>query len=130
MGEGELILVADDEAAVREITKQILESYGYQALLAKDGTEAVVHYAERGAEIRVVLTDMMMPFMDGPATIRALRKIDPNVKIIATSGLVRNEQANEVAGLSVNAFLAKPYTAETLLVTLQNVLGTAQRSDL
>ena len=80
--------------------------------------------------MKVVLTDMMMPFMDGPATIRALRKIDPEVKIIATSGLVRNEQANEVAGLSVNAFLAKPYTAETLLVTLQNVLGTAQRSDL
>ena len=130
MGEGELILVADDEAAVREITKQILESYGYQVLLAKDGTEAVVHYAERKAEIKVVLTDMMMPFMDGPTTIRALKKIDPKVKIIATSGLMRNEQANEVAGLSVNAFLAKPYTAETLLVTLQNVLGTAQRSTL
>ena len=128
MGEGELILVADDEAAVREITKQILEAYGYQVLLAKDGTEAVVHYAERRAEVRVVFTDMMMPFMDGAATIRALRKIDPRVKIISTSGLATSGQANEAAGLRVDAFLAKPYTAEALLGTLRDVLGAAQRS--
>jgi PAS domain S-box-containing protein len=127
MGQGELIIVADDEAAVREITKQILESYGYQVLLAKDGTEAVVHYAKRKEEIKVILTDMAMPFMDGPATIRALRKIDPGVKIIGASGLVGNGQANEVAGLNVNAFLAKPYTAETLLRTLRDVLETEQR---
>ena len=128
MGEGELILIADDEAAVREITKQILEAYGYQVLLAKDGTEAVVHYAEKSKEIRVVLIDMMMPFMDGAATIRALRKIDPRVKIIATSGLASSAQKAEVAGLGVNAFLAKPYTAEAILGTLRNVLGAAQPS--
>jgi PAS domain S-box-containing protein len=128
MGEGELILIADDEAAVREITKQILEAYGYQVLLAKDGTEAVVHYAEKREEIRVVVTDMMMPFMDGAATIRALRKISPTVKIIATSGLATSGQAHEAAGLGVDSFLAKPYTAEALLGTLRKVLGAAQRS--
>jgi PAS domain S-box-containing protein len=128
MGEGELILIADDEAAVREITKQILEAYGYRVLLAKDGTEAVVHYAEKREEIRVVVTDMMMPFMDGAATIRALRKIDPGVKIISTSGLATSGQAHEAAGLGVDSFLAKPYTAEALLETLRNVLGAAQRS--
>ena len=101
MGEGELILVADDEAAVREITKQILEAYGYKVLLAKDGTEAVVHYAEKRGQVQVVFTDMMMPFMDGAATIRALRKIDPGVKIIATSGLATSGQAKEAAGLGV-----------------------------
>ncbi len=128
MGEGELILVVDDEAAVREITKQILESYGYEVLLAKDGTEAVVHYAEKREQVRVVLTDMMMPFMDGAATIRALRRINPTVKIISTSGLATPGQAKEAAGLGVDAFLAKPYTAEALLETLRNVLGAAQRS--
>jgi len=128
MGEGELILVVDDEAAVREITKQILESYGYEVLLAKDGTEAVVHYAEKRAQVRVVLTDMMMPFMDGAATIRALRRIDPTVKIISTSGLAMPGQAKEAAGLGVDAFLAKPYTADALLETLRNVLGAAQHS--
>ena len=128
MGEGELILVVDDEAAVREITKQILESYGYQVLLAKDGTEAVVHYAEKRGQIRVVLTDMMMPFMDGAATIRALRRIDATVKIISTSGLATPGQAKEAAGLGVDAFLAKPYTAEALLEKLRNVLGAAQCS--
>jgi hypothetical protein len=128
MGEGELILVVDDEAAVREITKQILESYDYQVLLAKDGTEAIVHYAEKRKQVRVVITDMMMPFMDGAATIRALRRIDPTVKIISTSGLATPGQAKEAAALDVDAFLAKPYTAEALLETLRNVLGAAQRS--
>jgi CheY-like chemotaxis protein len=128
MGEGELILVADDEAAVREITKQILEAYGYKVLLAKDGTEAVVHYAEKSQEIRVVFIDMMMPFMDGAATIRALRNINPMVKIIATSGLATSGQAKEAAGLSVDSFLAKPYTAEALLGTLRKVLEAAHRS--
>jgi len=128
MGEGELILIADDEAAVREITKQILEAYGYRVMLAKEGTEAVVRYAEKGKEIRVVFTDMMMPFMDGAATIRALRKIDPGVKIIATSGLATSGQKNESAALGVNAFLAKPYTAEALLASLRNVLQAVQPS--
>jgi PAS domain S-box-containing protein len=126
MGEGEMVLVAEDEAAVREITKQILEAYGYKVLLAKDGTEALVHFAKMKEEIQVVVTDMMMPFMDGAATIRALRKISPTAKIIATSGLATS--ANETAGLGVNSFLAKPYTAEALLGTLRKVLGAAQRS--
>jgi len=124
MGEGELVLIVDDEAPVREITQQILESYGYRVLLANDGTEAVVRYVERREEIRVVLTDMMMPYMDGKATIRALRKIDPGVKIISTSGLARREQPKEAVDLGVNAFLTKPYTAETLLRTLREVLST------
>jgi hypothetical protein len=128
MGERELTLIADDEAGVREITKQILESYGYRVQLAKDGTEALTYLVQRREEIGVVFTDMMMPFMDGAATIRALRKIDPGVKIICTSGLVRSGQANEVEGLGVTAFLTKPYTAEILLETFRDVLGATQRS--
>jgi two-component system cell cycle sensor histidine kinase/response regulator CckA len=123
MGEGQLILVVDDEVALGEITQQILESYGYHVLLARDGTEAVVLYAQRREDIRAVFTDMMMPYMDGAATIRALRKIDPTVKIISTSGLATSGQAKEAAGLGVDAFLAKPYTAEALLLTLRDVLG-------
>src|SRR5437868_2550108 len=89
-GHGELILVVDDEAAIREIAKSTLETYGYRAFTASDGTEAIAVYAQHRDEIKAVLTDMMMPYMDGPATIRALKKLNPAVKIIASSGLNEN----------------------------------------
>jgi PAS domain S-box-containing protein len=130
MGEGELILVVDDEAAVREIAKLILESYGYRMLTAADGTEALALYIEKKTEIQVVVTDMMMPYMDGAATIRALRKIDPGVKIIATSGLAAHGKEKEAGRLGVDAFLFKPYTAETLLYTLRDVLRAIKISPL
>jgi two-component system cell cycle sensor histidine kinase/response regulator CckA len=123
MGKGELILVVDDEATIRGITRQILECYGYGVVTAGDGTEALVQYIQKKGDIRVMITDMMMPFMDGAATIRAIRKIDPKAKIIATSGLLSNGYAKETRGLGVNAFLAKPHTAEVLLQTLREVLG-------
>jgi hypothetical protein len=122
-GSGELILVVDDETGVREITRQILESHGYRVVTAGDGTEALVLYVQRKDEIRVLIIDMMMPYMDGTATIRAIRKIDAKAPIIATSGLMTNGYAKEARGLGVDAFLAKPHTAETLLQTLRDVLS-------
>ncbi len=74
LGNGELILVVDDEESIREITRGTLETFGYTVLTASDGTEALALYADKKNEIAVVLTDMVMPFMDGPATIRVLRK--------------------------------------------------------
>jgi PAS domain S-box-containing protein len=126
-GYGELVLVVDDEAAIREIARQTLESYGYRVLTANDGAEAIALYAEQKDEIEVVLTDMMMPYMDGQATIRALHRLDPDVKIIASSGLDANGNVIENAGLGVKALLSKPYTAEKLLRTLAGVLNESQR---
>ncbi len=123
VGRGELILVVDDEMAVREITKGTLEAYGYRALTAADGTEAVALYAQHKDEIRVVLTDVMMPFMDGPATIRALQKMNPQVKIIASSGLAENARTVDAAFTAVKIFLPKPYTAEKLLNALAEIIG-------
>ena len=121
-GRGQLILVVDDELAIREITKGTLEAFGYRALVAADGTEAIALYAQHKDEIKVVLTDMMMPYMDGRATIRALQKLNPQVKIIASSGLADNAKVTESDGGSVKRFLPKPYTAETLLNTIADVL--------
>jgi two-component system, cell cycle sensor histidine kinase and response regulator CckA len=121
-GHGELILVVDDEEAIRQITKGTLETFGYRVLVAGDGTEAVALYARNMDEVAVVLTDMMMPFMDGPATIRALQKMNPRVRIIAASGLSANDKAAEAASVGVHAFLPKPYTAEKLLKTLAEIL--------
>jgi YesN/AraC family two-component response regulator len=74
------------------------------------------------SEINVVLTDMMMPIMDGPATIHALMQINPQVKIIAASGLNTNDSVLKVAGIGLKHFLTKPYTAGTLLKTLRTIL--------
>ncbi|WP_088242410.1 CBS domain-containing protein, partial [Calothrix rhizosoleniae] len=89
-GDGELILVVDDEEAIREISKAILETHNYRVLTASDGIEAIALYAQSQNEIDAVLIDMMMPSMGGKTAIRTLKKINPQVKIIAVSGLVSN----------------------------------------
>jgi PAS domain S-box-containing protein len=122
LGHGELILVVDDEESIREITRSTLETFGYNVLTASDGTEALALYADKKNEIAVVLTDMVMPFMDGPATIRALQRMNPKVRIIAASGLGAGQRAGEGALEGVSVFLNKPYTAEKLLNTLAHVL--------
>ncbi len=122
-GNGQLVLVVDDENSIREIARETLLSFGYRVLTANDGTEALALFASRKNEISCVITDMMMPYMDGPATIRAIRKLDPEMKIIGTSGLKASEKTEEAAQLGMSAFLQKPYTAERLLKTLANVLS-------
>jgi CheY-like chemotaxis protein len=121
-GHGELILVVDDEVAIRDVTKTSLETYNYKALTASDGIEAVALYAEFRDEISVVLTDMMMPSMDGPTTIRTLQKINPQVKIIAVSGLASSDKLAKAAGNGIKTFLSKPYTTKELLRTINGVL--------
>lgn len=123
VGNGELILVVDDEAAIRDITKTSLESHNYKAITASDGIEAIALYAEHQDKISLVLTDMVMPSMDGLTTIRTLKKINPHVKIIAMSGLVTNDKVNAVYKMGIQAFLPKPYTASQLLQTISTVKG-------
>jgi PAS domain S-box-containing protein len=118
-GNGELILIVDDEENIRHITQATLEKFGYRTLTAADGAEALAIYAQNSAEIRLVLTDMAMPFMDGAATIRALRRLDPSLPIVAASGL----PPAEINELNANRFLPKPYTAEKLLTTLAAILA-------
>lgn len=125
-GHGETILVVDDEAAVRQITQQTLEAFGYRVILASDGAEAVAIYAKEGAHIAVVLTDMMMPVLDGPATIQVLRRLNPKLRVIAASGLTANGNAAHVASLGVKHFLPKPYTADVLLRVLQQVISAPE----
>ncbi len=120
-GRGELVLVVDDEAAVRLITQQTLEAYGYRALTAEDGASAVAVFATQ-REVALVLTDMMMPVMDGFATIQALRRIRPDVRVVAASGMADGPLA-KAAGAGVRHILPKPYTADTLLRTIQQALA-------
>jgi PAS domain S-box-containing protein len=122
-GNGETILAVDDESPILTITSQTLKTFGYRVLTATDGAEAVAIYMQHRNEISVVLTDMMMPVMDGAATIQAMRKINPAVKIIATSGLTANGDAVKASEIGIKHFLPKPYTAGTLLKTLRAILS-------
>jgi two-component system cell cycle sensor histidine kinase/response regulator CckA len=121
-GNGQLILVVDDETNIREVTEATLQRFGYRTMAVSDGTGALAVYAQHKDTIAAVITDMAMPFMDGEALVRALKKMDPDVRIIAMSGLISVEQTAELRNLKVGAFLSKPFTAETLLTSLHEVL--------
>ena len=121
-GLGETVLIVDDESSILNITGQTLEAFGYRVLTADNGAEAVAVYAQHEQEIALVLTDMMMPFMDGAATIHALLKINPAAKIIAASGLNANDNVSRATSAGVKHFLTKPYTAATLLKIFRTVL--------
>jgi len=122
-GEGELILLVDDENAILNVTRQTLQSFGYRVVTAEDGAAAVGIYAQRSSEISLVFTDMMMPVMDGPALIAALRRINPSVRIIASSGLTSGGGAGKAAKSSVSHFLPKPYSAMTMLCLVREALA-------
>jgi PAS domain S-box-containing protein len=121
-GKGETILVIDDEASILTITSQTLQAFGYRVLTAIDGADALSIYAQHRNDIAAVLTDMMMPILDGPATIYALMRMNPAVKIVAASGLNANGGVAKVTGTGVKHFLTKPYTAGTLLKTIRAIL--------
>ena len=121
-GNGQTVLVIDDEASILTITSQTLQAFGYKSLTAVDGADGVAIYAQNVNEIAVVITDMNMPVMNGMAAIRALLRVNPKVKIIAASGLNVNGDAEKLAEMGVTNSLVKPYTAETLLSALHKIL--------
>ena len=119
-GNGELILIVDDEEIIRQTAQTSLQNYNYHTLLAKDGIEAIAIYAEHKKEISLVLMDLMMPNMDGLTTIRAIHKINPHVKVIPTSGLPAD--LGKTFPLNIKTFLLKPYTIEQLLDAVNSYL--------
>lgn len=122
MGRGELVLVVDDELAIRGVAERILDKFGYRVMLAAHGAEAVSLFAQYCQDIAVVVTDMAMPVMDGPATINALMAIDPTVKIIGSSGWTDRHAVTPKIGAAVREFVTKPYTAGELLAVVRRVL--------
>ena len=121
-GNGETILIVEDEPEIRRVTEAVLTSSGYRVITAGDGTAALSIYARRGAEIDLVLTDVMMPYFDGTALTRTLRQMNPEVKIVASTGNGQEARVVELRSLHPQAILMKPYTKEQLLKTLQRAL--------
>ncbi len=124
-GQQELILVVDDEAAIRETTKTILETYNYQVVTASDGIEAIALFAEHNDKIHAVLMDIMMSSMDGLGTIPLLRRFNPNLYVIAMSGLNSTEAVAQIERLGFQRFLSKPFTTRELLQILHKVRCTS-----
>lgn len=123
LGNRELILLADDEEPIRRITRGMLEAANYRVITASDGSEACALYRENRNEISLVLTDMMMPVMDGAAAIEELRRLNPQLPIIASSGLAEAGKQELAQSLGAQKFLSKPYTAARLLWALHDLLG-------
>lgn len=119
-GEG-LLLLADDEETIRALGKRMLERLGFTVITAADGREAVEIYRERGDEIRAVLLDLTMPHMDGEEAFRALRQIDPGVRVVLSSGYTEHDIVSRFAGKGLAGFMPKPYTMQGLRERLRIV---------
>ena len=126
-GNGELLLLVDDEENIRDTVRGVLIQQGFTVVVAEDGIEGVSRYAMAQNEIKVVITDLDMPNMNGTTLIKVLRQMNPKLKVIVSSGVLRGRQApenraSELTALGVNAFLDKPYTAEQILEAVTKVL--------
>ena len=124
-GHGELVLIVDDEEGVRNAARTALETFGYQVLLAIDGVEGLGVFAQNSDRVALLLVDLMMPVMSGRTFIRAVRRIAPNVPVVASTGLVERTQLEELKALGVSTVLNKPYRADTLLRTIHAALHPA-----
>jgi PAS domain S-box-containing protein len=119
---GETILVVDDEAAVCDLIRRVLERQGYQVLSAGGGEAALRLFEEHRTTIKAIITDMMMPRVDGPTLVGLVRKIDPAVRIIGISGAGDRAMLEKIESLELAGFLPKPFAVEMLLRLLQKVL--------
>jgi two-component system cell cycle sensor histidine kinase/response regulator CckA len=120
-GTGELVLVVDDEPSIRNMSATMLSRHGYRVLTAGDGAEAISLFTPRANEIRVVITDVSMPNVDGATLAAVIRKLNPAIKIIAVSGLGVG-QGESPAQIFTQTFLAKPFRPEALLGLVHDVL--------
>lgn len=120
-GDGTCVLLVDDEESILSVMGRVLARNGYQVLTAQNGVEALSVYCASAAKVDVVITDLMMPQMDGIKLARGLLKLDPTLPIIASSGHSEEPRRQELNELGIEAFLRKPYTTVDLLQALHKV---------
>ncbi|HOF04171.1 MAG TPA: response regulator [Syntrophales bacterium] len=118
----ETILVVDDERIIIEVTSEMLTEIGYNVLTARSGEEALAVYGENQGRIDLVILDMIMPGMGGGATFDRLKAVNPDIKVILSSGYSINGQAGEIMARGGKAFLQKPYRLVDLSRKIREVL--------
>jgi len=115
--------LAEDDDLVRDVTKRILKRAGYQILTATNGKEALNLYAKKGDKISLVILDLIMPEMGGKECLEKLREIDPDAKILITSGYCTTETGKEITESGAAGFILKPYDFKQMLTTVREVLA-------
>jgi CheY-like chemotaxis protein len=118
-----LVLLVDDEESIRSMGRRMLERAGFKVIVAADGREALDLFAQHKAEIRLVILDMTMPHLDGEACYRELRRVDPEVRVIMTSGYNEQDVISRFIGKGLAGFVQKPYKGSDLLPMIRKVLG-------
>jgi CheY-like chemotaxis protein len=113
------ILVIDDEESVRMAVADILDMEGLRVLAAADGADGIALYAQWQTEVSLIILDLSMPGLSGEETLARLRRLDPTVPIILSSGYSQREAIRRFAGQTVSGFLQKPYDAEALIVEVR-----------
>src|ERR1019366_9081762 len=126
-GHGELILVIDDEENIRDAVRGILLQGGYTVVLAEDGVEGIARFSMAQNEIKLLITDLDMPNMDGVTAIRILRQLNPKLKIIVSSGVMGGKKpgsrAPAITSLGVTSVLDKPYSVAQILRAVHDALA-------
>ncbi len=122
-GQGELILFVDDEAAVRETARAVLQRLNFRVVTATDGLNGVMQLAEHRTELRAIVTDLHMPHMDGLNFVRSLRRMLPDIPIVVASGRMDVLMAEEFKTLGVTSRLDKPFTEGQLAEALEKLLA-------
>jgi signal transduction histidine kinase/CheY-like chemotaxis protein len=122
VGHSGKVLVVDDEPLVREVAKRALERAGFEVVLAENGRQAVETYSQQGARIALVLLDLSMPEMDGEQTLVELRRIDPRVQVLLSSGYDQASTTRPPLGGRVASFIQKPYTARALVEAVRKAI--------
>jgi PAS domain S-box-containing protein len=128
-GQGELILAVDDEVAILLMLQRILEHHGYQVLAAGDGHEALALFTQHRTQVRAVVTDMMMPGMDGLQLVEALRRLDAQLPILGITGLADRTDLRALGDLRLPVLLSKPFTQTELLTALSHALATSHQTE-
>src|SRR5919205_3269479 len=117
------VLVVDDEETPRSTTARMVRALGYEVRTARDGREALRHLQQHPGEIRLILTDVIMPYMDGGELAERARDLHPRLPIVLMSAYPVGEIADLVAAYPELPFLEKPFTTETLQRILTSLLG-------
>jgi CheY-like chemotaxis protein len=116
------ILVVDDEEIVRKVSARVLQSIGFESILAGDGFEGVMRFQEHQSEITAVLLDLMMPGLDGEGVFKRIRAIRPDVPVLVMSGYSEQDVIARFAGMQILGFLKKPFTVQQLADKLRAVI--------
>jgi CheY-like chemotaxis protein len=116
------VLLVDDEEVIREVGKELLEAVGYQVLIAKDGKEAVEVYRENCDDIDLVVLDMIMPNMGGGEAYDRMKEIDPDIRVLLSSGYSIDGEATEILERGCDGFIQKPFDIKALSHKVREIL--------